>query len=132
MRPVRIDESGGWGHGCWFDGIGSKPAASTFPEGRAGATPAGPSAKENARGHERAADRSAPLEISLAQALEGFPLARVCLPPFPANNPPLMVGIPTKLAEYLVMGRPVLANDYAVLAVPFASLHRQLLSVAPW
>jgi hypothetical protein len=59
----------------------------------------------------RPADRGAPLEISLAQVLERFRRAPLCLSPFSANNPLLAVGVPTNLMEHPVIGRPVLAND---------------------
>lgn len=49
--------------------------------------------------------------LPLAQALSYVRRADVCLSPC-APHPLLVVGTPTKLVEYLAMGRPVVANDH--------------------
>jgi glycosyltransferase involved in cell wall biosynthesis len=49
--------------------------------------------------------------LPLAQALGYVRRADVCLSPCP-SDPLLVVGTPTKLVEYLAMGRPVVANDH--------------------
>jgi glycosyltransferase involved in cell wall biosynthesis len=49
--------------------------------------------------------------LPLAQALSYVRRADVCLSPCP-SIPLLVVGTPTKLVEYLAMGRPVVANDH--------------------
>jgi glycosyltransferase involved in cell wall biosynthesis len=49
--------------------------------------------------------------LPLAQALRYVRRANVCLSPCPPV-PTLVVGTPTKLVEYLAMGRPVVANDH--------------------
>jgi glycosyltransferase involved in cell wall biosynthesis len=49
--------------------------------------------------------------LPLARALGYVRRADVCLSPCPPN-PLLVVGTPTKLVEYLAMGRPVVANDH--------------------
>ena len=49
--------------------------------------------------------------LPLAQALGYVRRADVCLSPCP-SDPLLAVGTPTKLVEYLAMGRPVVANDH--------------------
>jgi glycosyltransferase involved in cell wall biosynthesis len=49
--------------------------------------------------------------LPLARALSYVRRADVCLSPCPAH-PLLVVGTPTKLVEYLAMGRPVVANDH--------------------
>ena len=49
--------------------------------------------------------------LALALALSYVRRADVCLSPCPPT-PLLVVGTPTKLVEYLAMGRPVVANDH--------------------
>jgi glycosyltransferase involved in cell wall biosynthesis len=49
--------------------------------------------------------------LALARALSYVRRADVCLSPCP-STPLLVVGTPTKLVEYLAMGRPVVANDH--------------------
>ncbi len=49
--------------------------------------------------------------LPLAQALGYVRRADVCLSPCP-SDPLFVVGTPTKLVEYLAMGRPVVANDH--------------------
>jgi glycosyltransferase involved in cell wall biosynthesis len=49
--------------------------------------------------------------LPLARALGYVRRADVCLSPCPPH-PLLLVGTPTKLVEYLAMGRPVVANDH--------------------
>lgn len=49
--------------------------------------------------------------LALALALSYVRRADVCLSPCPPS-PLLVVGTPTKLVEYLAMGRPVVANDH--------------------
>ena len=49
--------------------------------------------------------------LPLVQALGYVRRATVCLAPCP-KDPILLPGTPTKLVEYLAMGRPVVANDH--------------------
>lgn len=50
-------------------------------------------------------------QLPLAEALRYVARADVCLSPCP-RDPLLNMGTPTKLVEYLTMGRPVVANDH--------------------
>lgn len=50
--------------------------------------------------------------LPLIQALAYVRRADVCLSPFPVQPPTYLSATPTKLVEYLAMGRPVVASDH--------------------
>ena len=68
---------------------------------------------------ERAAEKNGVVDrllftgqLPLAQALGYVRRADACLAPFPLWPPTYLSATPTKLVEYLAMGRPVVASDH--------------------
>jgi glycosyltransferase involved in cell wall biosynthesis len=79
----------------------------------------GAAAAPDRRRIERAAEREGVADrllftgrLPLAEALGYVRRADVCLAPFPLVPPTYLSATPTKLVEYLAMGRPVVASEH--------------------